>query len=272
VLHALRNACPESPHTLVSGRAGRFDGDIVCKLHGQRFSWNGHHAGGRGAVKLPSLELISRAGLLYARAPREEGSGSGPAPAIPPAGVAAELPVALTLLGEPTEMIVAADWKVVVEHWLTLADRQRVKPIADDLRAASIGWHSLPLRLGGWSERRYRKLLRCTVQYPWRFDFIAPHQLLESRPDGLSVVQAIPVGAARCRVRCTDFTVLSEGDAAYAVRFLAHRLGPYARRAARDVAESIQSGVVQFGYQAAADAVPASTVSWFRSWYEQSME
>jgi TetR/AcrR family transcriptional repressor of bet genes len=294
-LRGLRNACPAFPHTLVTRRAGRFDGDIVCELHGHTFSWDGRHAGGLRPANLHSLELISAAGLLYARAARDagfedpgtdnpgtdnpgtdnpgtdnRGSENGVAPAIPATSFGTELPAGLTLLGEPLEMIVAADWKVVIEQWLAMADRQRAEPVGAE-EAGLIGWHALPLRRGGWSERRYLKLMRCTVQYPWHLKFIPPNQLLELRPDGLSVLQALPLGAARCRVRRMDLTVLSPDDGARAVRFLAHRLAPYARHSMRDVAESVQSGVVELGYEAATDAAPASLVSWFRDWYGQRM-
>jgi hypothetical protein len=106
--------------------------------------------------------------------------------------------------------------------------------------------------------------MACTPQQSWRRQFIAPHQLLETRPDGLSVVQAIPAAPGLCSVRRLDYTLLAPDNGARAARDLARRLGPYARRSSCEVAESVQRGVTEFGYDAAAGGASAPLVAWFR--------
>jgi TetR/AcrR family transcriptional repressor of bet genes len=268
-LQGLRNACPESPHALVTRRSGRFAGDIVCALHGQRFSWDGRPTQGAGVTHLHPFELGLAAGLIYARA------AVGPTVARSqqaslPVWFDADTSVGLTPCGEPLELLVAADWKVVIELWLTMARRPSSGPIemsGSMENDCAVAWHAWPLRAAGWSGRRYAKVMRCTAEYPWRCQFLPPNQLLEWRPDGLSVLQVFTVGAARCRVRRLDFTVLAADDTARAVSFLAQRLGAYARRTTRDVAESIQGGLVECGYAAENNAASAPLVAWFRAWY-----
>jgi len=278
-LQGLRNACPESPHPLVTRRCGRFAGDIVCALHGQRFSWDGSPTQGAGVTHLQPFELGLAAGLVLARA------AVGPTvarsqQATLPAWFDTDASVGLTPCGEPLELMVAADWKVVIEQWLTMAHRPSSGPMETSAPIetsgsmdsdSAVAWPAWPLRAAGWSGRRYAKGMRCTAEYPWRCQFLPPNQLLEWRPDGLSVLQVFPVGAARCRVRRLDFTVLAANDAARAFSFLAQRLGAYARRTTRDVAESIQSGLVECGYAAEVNAASAPLVAWFRAWYGARM-
>jgi hypothetical protein len=81
----------------------------------------------------------------------------------------------------------------------------------------------------------------------------------------LAVVQAIPVAPGRCLVRRLDYSVLAPDAGSAAVLHLARRLGPYARRTTLDVAESIQKGMVEFGYQVAPGAPTSPAVAWFRN-------
>jgi hypothetical protein len=92
---------------------------------------------------------------------------------------------------------------------------------------------------------------------------MAPNQLLELRPDGLSVIQAVPAAPGRCLVRRLDYIVLPPEDGARAVLYLVRRLAPYARRTMLEVAESVQRGIVDFGYEIAAGG-SSPAVDWFR--------
>jgi hypothetical protein len=60
-----------------------------------------------------------------------------------------------------------------------------------------------------------------------------------------------------------DYTVLSPEESARAALYLAQRLGPYARRSMLDVAESIQEGIVDFGYDLVSGGVGSPAVDWF---------
>jgi hypothetical protein len=97
----------------------------------------------------------------------------------------------------------------------------------------------------------------------WRRQFIAPNQLLEARPDGLSILQAVPAAPGRCLLRIFDYTLCISQRQARAARYLAARQRWYSRRSGLAVAESTQKGMIEFGYQAAGSSASAATV-WFR--------
>lgn len=255
--HALRNSCPELPHTLVVNRHGRVDVVIECKLHGLKFSLDGRRAG-RGRADLGTLDFQSVGGLMFVRSPKPGRTPEAPSPsgswfdAAPPQG--------LMMLGAPEETPVAADWKVVVEQWLASSSAALARGAASD----SLVWNESILSHPGWSSGHYGRLVECLSDRAWRRQFIAPNQLLESRPDGLSVLQAWPIAPGRCVLRRLDYTVLPPDDSARAAQYLARRLSPYSRRTTRDMAESIQRGMIEFGYEVAAGGPIPPGVAWFR--------
>ena len=105
-------------------------------------------------------------------------------------------------------------------------------------------WQAPPLSDSAWSARLYLRLTGCAPPVAWRRQFMAPNQLIELRPDGLSVIQAVPAAPGRCLVRRLDYTVLPPEDGARAVLYLVRRLAPYARRTMLEVAESVQRGMI----------------------------
>jgi TetR/AcrR family transcriptional repressor of bet genes len=262
-LQALRNSCVRSPHMLVSARGGRFDDGIDCRLHGLHFSLAGRSAAAAGtasaAMNLTALELATVGGLLFVRSPAREGAfADRPRP---DKWFDAAAPDGLTMLGDAMEIPVEADWKVLVEQWL---EATRMAPQAEPrMLAASVVWHVAAALESGWSARRYAKLMDCSPHHAWRRQFMWPNQLVESRPDGVSVIQAIPTAPGRSLLRRQDYTLLPPDDDARAVLQLARRLGPYARRATLAAAESVQTGIVAFGYEAAAGGT-TSAAAWFR--------
>ena len=254
-VHVLRNSCAESPHALIASRSGRFDSVIECKLHGLAFGLDGG-AGGEGYAALDALESVATAGLVFARSPHRAGVPETPPPARSTGG-------GLVLLDPPIEIDVAADWKVVVEQWLEFsAPRAELSATEGGLAwtVATPGKHS-------WSGRAYDRLVEGVESSEWRREFRAPNQLIETRPDGLSVVQVLPLGPGRCRVRRMDCTALPPEEGARAALYLARRLGPFARRSFLEVAESIQGAITEFGYESAAPSrgAPAgAAIVWFR--------
>jgi hypothetical protein len=167
-------------------------------------------------------------------------------------------PAGLMTLEPPLDIAVAADWKVVVEQWLELSS-----PIADLSPAQDcFAW---PVAMWGeaLSDRLYRRVVECVEPRAWRRLFIAPNQLIETRPDGLSVIQVLPVSAGKSRVRRLDYSVLSPEEGARAALYLARRLGPFARRTLLHAAQSVQRALIEFGYESQAGAV-SPAVAWFR--------
>jgi hypothetical protein len=78
------------------------------------------------------------------------------------------------------------------------------------------------------------------------------------------MVLARPTGPGRCVVRRCDYTALAPDDAARAARYLAQRLSPFTRRGTLERVESAQSGLLDFGYEVAVDAVIPAAVARFR--------
>ncbi len=259
MVHAFRNNCPDSPHALVSGRLGRFEGEIECRLHHQRFSANGKAVDGPGAVALERLELRVADGLMFVRSPADRRPGEAPSPT--QTNLNRDLPEGLMALGGPFERFVAADWKVVVELWLQSSTGESAAAAAQD----SLAWQPTLHGAAGWSARSYHDLVGCLPPENWRRQFTMPNQLIEIRPDGVSVIQALPLAAGRCVLRRSDYSILPPDAAARAALYLAGRLGPYARRSSLRIAESVQAGMTEFAYAALPGRPLAQAVAWFQS-------
>ncbi|MGO9512970.1 MAG: TetR family transcriptional regulator C-terminal domain-containing protein [Steroidobacteraceae bacterium] len=261
-LHALRNSCPERPHTLAAERSGRFEGAVECKIHGLKFRLDGRRAdAGTGAdssvrADLSVLDLQVSGGLLIVRSPK----GARAAALSPAGGWVGKPPHGLMPLGPALESAVAADWKVLVEQWL-----ERAAPEAAPNPAADVvDWVVRPADEPSWSSQRYRRLAGAEASNPWQMRFVAPNQLLESRPDGVSILQVLPSAPGRCRLRRLDYTLCAAERGAHALQYLASRLSARTRRSALALAESVQQGVIDFGYRPAALSPIPTAVSWFR--------
>ena len=255
-IHALRNSCPELPHALVAGRSGRFDGAIECKIHGLKFAWDGRCTdGARADLSILDLQVIG--GLLIVRSPNPARASS----VAPADWLVVKPPHGLMPLGPAVETAVAADWKVLVERWLESAAPETTQIAAAD----TVGWTSRPTEgTPNWSSQRYLRLMGAGANAAWQEQFIAPNQLLQSRPDGLSVLQVVPTAPGRCRLRRLDYTRCAAGRSARAMQYLAARLRAFERRGELAVAESVQRGMIDFGYQAASHGPITPALAWFR--------
>jgi TetR/AcrR family transcriptional regulator, transcriptional repressor of bet genes len=258
-LHALRNSCPEVPHALVAESRGHSAGTFRCRVHGVEFDFEGRHAG-RGRSDLTQLALHTADNLIWvspsgaAYPPRwQEGKASG-----------RDATVAAATITE-REIEVAANWKLLVEQWLEGAPVDEIP----GNQADSIVWIADPLEDGtSFSARCYRSLVEDAADEPWLQRFVVPNQLLQWRPDGLTVMQAIPASPASCRLRLICVARMPEGPEARAGHYLATRLSRWTRRATRRVAESAQRGVTDFGYPRERGAGPdlAPALVWFRQY------
>jgi TetR/AcrR family transcriptional regulator, transcriptional repressor of bet genes len=250
-LQALRNSCPEVPHALITARRGRIEQHIACPVHGLTFDRTGHSAGGTRAGLEP-LDVESAGGFLLVRA----ATGTAHAAPLWPDG-AARAP--LRALAAAPDIEVQANWKLLVELWLAGADAG-----AQSATAGLLSWSSHPAAATGWSAAHYRRLIGSPAAERWHQRFVAPNQLLQSRPDGVTLLQAIAVAPGRCRMRRIHLTYLASERAAAAAQFLSARLIGFERRSALAMAESAQRGVIDFGYRPAAESSVRRGVAWFR--------
>ena len=128
-----------------------------------------------------------------------------------------------------------ADWKLIVEQWLEFSLTARPR---DALAALAVRGHvelnaltgttewqaTLPADASGWTAARYAHLAARFETALLQRLYLPPHQLLESRPDGLTVLQVLPQAPGRCRVRRFEFRRASADPAARALTYLGTRL------------------------------------------------
>jgi TetR/AcrR family transcriptional repressor of bet genes len=244
---ALRNSCSEAPHILMAARSGQVD-VIQCTVHGLQFELDGRRRGARGAADLKPLELRLIGGLILLRSAerrRPQAAAEDPwASFAPPAG--------LRPLGLAAETAIAADWKLLLEQAL------EARPVGEPVERSERGAGS------GWSLRSYHRLLAPGAEIVWQRRLIAPNHIVETRPDGLTILQVLPSGPGRSLLRQHDFTVCESDRAARAARYLASRLNPISRAAAIATAESTQKGIVGFGHEAAPGAKTSPAATEFR--------
>ncbi len=241
-LRTFRNSCTEAPHVLAPGLHGHLS-VIKCAVHGLEFNLDGTRRGGEGN-DLTALDLSLIGDLILVRsrqraAPASQGDGAWRELALPERS---------RPLKHPAEICVAADWKLVVEQCLQLSAADRGESDA------------------GWSRRSYDRLLGSASQYHPRLIFVAPNHLIDSRPDGYSILQVLPIAAGRSVMRWHHYTHCPDPRPALAAQYLASRLRPQMGRSMIVVAESTQKGLAIFGHGAAQTAPRATEVTAFRQY------
>ena len=275
VLRAFRNSCPDSPHELTTGYCGHWPGAVECRVHGRRFRYDG----GLGELMLRLTDdwIWVRGGGGPPRAPAAAPGTATMAPRF--YGTGSLDPHPGGVVPGPIETVVLANWKIVVEQWLAAGPGWRAA--AEESEAHAVGIGTAPgaapepgmlvadaERLVGddrWSARIYRMLAGIGPETPWRRRFIAPNQLIERRPDGVTIFQALPTAPGRTTVRTFDYPFREYAASAAALRYLARRLTPERRRAGVALAESVHHGIAAYGYAAETDS-PGPGVAAFHDW------
>lgn len=289
-IRALRDSCPEVPHRLSSGSEGCLGGLLECRAHGLAFALDGSRRPLGSGPDLPVMDLDFVGDLMFVRA-----SGA-PTPAPSSAlGFDAWEHLALRQLAPPAEAEVAADWKLVVEQWLRSAlpdaalgaersvpggapAAQWSEPRLGVIEPPALVDWSATLARGRprWSGARYRRLAadfgaRGADQCLWRRLFLPPNQLIEIRPDGLTILQTLPITAGEARVRRCDYTFIELARAARALQYLALRLAPGLRMESLALARSVQQGIVAYGYAPALEVRPARAQGAFHIWLRRRL-
>jgi len=284
-IRAMRDSCPQAPHRLSSGSEGHLTGVLECRAHGVQFALDGSRRPRSAGLDLPVMDLDFVGDLMFVRS----------------SGVLATAPSAALRLGDwqdlplrqlapSAEAEVAADWKVVVEQWLGSA----LPEAASDAQAGAssstprsswtqarlsvmdpsqvIDWSAMLSPEGAaWSTARYRRLAaqfgaRDSGQLLWRRLFLPPNQLIETRPDGVSILQTLPNGAGHSRVRRCEFSIIESARGARALQYLGLRLAPALRRQSLALAQSVQQGIVSYGYAPADPFRTGRAQGAFRAW------
>ena len=242
-LRAFRNSCTAAPHTLTAAAAGHLT-TIKCAVHGLQFGLDGEHRGERGSADLTHLDLRMIGDFILVRSAVRAAPGLGPED--PWADL--KLPSSSRLSQPPTETLISADWKLLVEQWLETA-------------AAARG-----SARRGWSAAAYERLMGSAVDFGWRAQFIAPNHLIELRPDGFTMLQLLPSVPGRSLLRTHHYTVCAATRPATAMQYLASRLRQQRPRSMIAIAESTQKGLSVSGSQAAEAAIGAPETAAFRQY------
>ncbi|HWX79865.1 MAG TPA: TetR family transcriptional regulator C-terminal domain-containing protein [Steroidobacteraceae bacterium] len=240
-LRAFRNSCPEAPHVLTAAASGRLS-TIQCAVHGLQFDLGGKRRAGLGAADLTRIDLRVVEDFVLVRSARR----AAPALSLEDPWADLLLSGGSRLLRPPSETVISADWKLLVEQWL-------------DAAAAAP-----EIAKRGWSAAAYARLLGSAVEFGWRARFVAPNHLIESRPDGFTILQVLPRAPGRCVLRAHRYTLCAAARPAAALQYLAARLRPQRSRSMIAVAESTQKGLVVLGDQAAQGTGSAPETTAFR--------
>jgi nitrite reductase/ring-hydroxylating ferredoxin subunit len=242
-LRPFRNSCTEAPHVLAPGLNGHLS-VIKCAVHGLEFNLDGTRRGARDGNDLTALDLCLIGDLILVRSRQR----AAPAVRGDDAWLELALPAGSRPLKHPAEVCVSADWKLVVEQCLESAAAARRDSDAS------------------WSRRSYDRLLGGAAEYNLRLGFVAPNHLIELRPDGISILQVLPIAPGRSLMRWHHYTHCPDPRPALAAQYLASRLRPQMGRSMIVVAESTQKGLAIFGHSAARAASSATEVTAFRQY------
>jgi TetR/AcrR family transcriptional repressor of bet genes len=275
-LRAFRNSCTDSPHELAPGYCGQWHGAVACAVHGHRFHYDGTPQGGPQIAPLHRLELRLTQDWLWVR-----GRADSSRPDFEAVGLARRGEpdwygtAALHCPGDgeggaaprPAEILVHANWKILVEQWLAAAPGWTAAELETDATAAALVVVSSRTVTGErWSARRYRRLLGMGADAPWQRRFIAPNQFIERRPDGVTIVQILPAAPGRSILRSFDYAFRDYTASARALRYLARRLTPERRRLGIALAESVHQGIAAYGYDSATAESLGPAVGAFHDW------
>ena len=173
------------------------------------------------------------------------------------------------------EYEIAADWKITVEQLLahrlpdheSIGGVQRFSPpvVQIESERGRISWLATPVSAENWSAKRLASLAGVRRDSGWQRRFLWPNLVFESRPDGLSALQVIPLAVGSCRLQCFDYWRHGPAPPDQAIRYLVGRLAHQALRLDRELAASTQRGLSASGYQINPGAPVARSVAAFRS-------
>jgi TetR/AcrR family transcriptional repressor of bet genes len=225
---SFRNQCEQGLHALRMAQRGQFSSVIDCPIHGLAWNLRGEPIAGNAGPGLQALDSRLQNGFIWVRSGRIAGDGIVPLPEI---AAGPELASAAA----PAELAVAADWTVLAEHWLEfelpehpsgrLAGLFADAELRIEEPSTRMYWQARVDRRGsGWFARRYATLAAAGGVDRWQRLFLPPNQWLESREDGVTLLQLLPVRAGHCRIRWLEYRVAGNSPRLRAMAYLAHRL------------------------------------------------
>ncbi len=228
-----RNACARSPHAIAPMPAGNLGEPIVCSVDGLRYRLDGTAEGG-GHAGLAELPMARRGNHIFVLCAAQIGVTHEPLPCETQQTLEGLVPI-----GNWNTDDTEADWKLLVEHWedVTLATSGNIRaaalggenPAERATDANGVRWR---MRLEGegegWLSRCYATLVRRLDADPytlyWTRQLLFPNMLIETRPEGATIRQLLPLAAGRCTVRTRHYITAEAGRTERALSWLARRM------------------------------------------------
>ena len=216
-VRAFIDTCLHRPHVLSQGRSGNFGASIICAADGTVYSLEGRRQT-QGGVLAP-LAIFIDGEAIFVRHTAE-----GP----PPASRLA-LPGAT---GEARSFDVAADWRLVVEHWADAYFDTHARVFGEQVKVDLQVEHehsvsqSLPLRgqPDGFARRFYVRLCGPSDEAIIVRRLFWPNLFVETRPDGTVIRQVLPVGPGQSRIRVHYYRTSPETRLSEALSYLGGRI------------------------------------------------
>lgn len=228
------NTCLHRPHALVAGESGCLPKDIVCAADGAVYGLDGARRIG-GKLHVLAVKIENCAIFVGHEAQIED-----VAPRISLAG--------LCSVGHCEIWDVAADWKLVMEHWAdTYIDTSMRSFGAGSLRMHEEAPGSVTRSFaiggldGGAFKRLYASLAEAASDVERRL--IWPNLFVETRPDGVTIRQVLPLGLGHSRIRVRRYQVAPADRVFRSMFFLATRIARVWEGEDVRIIESTQMGM-----------------------------
>jgi len=212
-LRALANVCLHRGHRLLEAEAGRCQARLRCPYHRWTYGLDGvlrsgpdATGAGDGPPALPAFEVEVALGFVFVRAAK---GGSPLAARLGPCreALARVRREQLVPAGAPATLDLDADWKLVMEHYMSDYAATPVAPLlapadvreADAERGAGRLEHPLLApRDAPWTARAYGALLEPGARR--RLIALFPNVVFDIRPERTLILRALPLGPGRTRL------------------------------------------------------------------------
>jgi len=269
VICGFRNQCEQGSHALRMARHGQLAAVIDCPIHGLAWNLRGEPIAGNTSRGLQILECRLQSGFVWLRSGRFVRDSIIPLPEMAPGPE-------LAPAAAPAERDVAADWAVLAEHWLEfelpehpggrLAGLFADAELRIEEPSARMLWQArIDQRAAGWFARRYATLAAGGGLEGWRRVFLPPNQWLESREDGVTLLQLLPVRAGHSKIRWLEYRLAGNDPRLKGMAYLAHRLRTTWLAQDIEAVESLQRSAALARPSVAGSAPACRAVAVFRA-------
>ena len=237
-IRAFVNTCLHRPHALVAPGSGQKRGEMVCAADGHVYGLDGLSRSGNGT--LAPVPLSGSAATIWV-IHRQNGKVLAPSFALD----------AIVPMGGWRTFDIEADWKLVIEHWtdayfdtnaraLALLEGVNTADLAND---TVVQTRALKQAGSGFSRKIYFHLSSRSAPAMVERRLVMPNLFVETRPDGATIRQVLPLAPGRSRVRIRRYGMSGTDRVTRAMCYLIARLERVWEREDLLAIESQQAGM-----------------------------